>query len=153
MTDLDKIMSHSRMWPADKFFRAKRDEQDARHHQFDNVEYGLEPNVKTSPGGLRDLQTAIWVMARKFGTTDPEDLEKLDTLRDGTQIFFRPVKPTDETALSKMLYSLSAASVQKRYFTYTKRFPHKDVQKLTNIDYDQNLAILGVVPKSGADRF
>jgi acyl-CoA hydrolase/GNAT superfamily N-acetyltransferase len=81
----------------------------------------------------------------------PEDLEKLDTLRDGTEIFFRPVKPTDEAALSKMLYSLSAASVQKRYFTYAKPFPHKDVQKLTNIDYDQNLAIVGVVPGTGGD--
>jgi acyl-CoA hydrolase/GNAT superfamily N-acetyltransferase len=79
----------------------------------------------------------------------PEELEKYDTLRDGTEIFFRPVKPTDDEALSKMLYSLSNQSVQKRYFTYTKRFPHKDVQKLTNVDYQQNLSIVGVVPKSG----
>ena len=43
-------------------------------------EYGLEPNLKTSPGGLRDLQTAIWVMARKFGTTDPAELERLGML-------------------------------------------------------------------------
>jgi len=78
--------------------------------------------------------------------TYPEELEHYDTLRDGTEIFFRPVKPTDETALSEMLYSLSGTSVQRRYFTYTKAFPHKDVQKLTNIDYKQNLAIVGVVP-------
>jgi len=76
----------------------------------------------------------------------PEELERLDTLRDGTQIFFRPVKPTDEAALSEMLYSLSSSSVEKRYFTHTKTFPHKDVQKLTNVDYQQNLAIVGVVP-------
>jgi len=76
----------------------------------------------------------------------PEELERLDTLRDGTQIFFRPVKPTDEAALSEMLYSLSSSSVEKRYFTHTKAFPHKDVQKLTNVDYQQNLAIVGVVP-------
>ena len=81
----------------------------------------------------------------------PEELEKYDTLRDGTEIFFRPVKPTDEAALSKMLYSLSSASVQKRYFTHTKRFPHKDVQKLTNIDYQQNLSVIGVVPDAGGD--
>ena len=78
--------------------------------------------------------------------TYPEELEHYDTLRDGTEIFFRPVKPTDETALSDMLYSLSAASVKKRYFTHTRTFPHKDVQKLTNIDYDNELAIVGVVP-------
>ncbi|MBN1125222.1 MAG: GNAT family N-acetyltransferase [Sedimentisphaerales bacterium] len=76
----------------------------------------------------------------------PEELERYETLRDGTEIFFRPVKPTDEAALSEMLYSLSRESVKRRYFTHTKTFPHKDVQKLTNVDYEQNLAIVGVVP-------
>ena len=76
----------------------------------------------------------------------PDELEKYDTLRDGTQIFFRPVKPTDEPALSEMLYSLSKQSVRSRYFTHTMTFPHKDVQKLTNIDYENDLAIVGVVP-------
>ena len=76
----------------------------------------------------------------------PEELERYDTLRDGTQIFFRPVKPTDEPALSDMLYSLSTDSVRTRYFTHTMTFPHKDVQKLTNIDYRNDLAIVGVVP-------
>jgi acyl-CoA hydrolase/RimJ/RimL family protein N-acetyltransferase len=76
----------------------------------------------------------------------PQELERYVTLKDGTEIFFRPVKPTDESALSEMLYSLSTDSVKKRYFTHTKTFPHKDVQKLTNIDYDQNLAIVAVVP-------
>ena len=76
----------------------------------------------------------------------PHDLERYMILKDSTEVFFRPVKPTDESALSDMLYSLSTESVKKRYFTHTKTFPHKDVQKLTNIDYDQNLAIVCVVP-------
>ena len=76
----------------------------------------------------------------------PDELEHYDTLHDGTEIFFRPVKPTDEPALSGMLYSLSEESVRKRYMTRTKAFPHKDVQQLTNIDYKNDLAIVGVVP-------
>ncbi len=71
---LDKILGGRRMWPPAKFFRAKRDEQVNRHKQFDNVDYGLEPNLKESPGGLRDLQTALWVMQRQFGTADPRAL-------------------------------------------------------------------------------
>lgn len=77
---LDKIMSSNRLWPSDRFFKAKRDEQEARHSQYDNVEYGLEPNLKTSPGGLRDLQTAMWIFQRQFGTNDPRDLERLGAL-------------------------------------------------------------------------
>jgi acyl-CoA hydrolase len=76
----------------------------------------------------------------------PQELERSETLRDGTEIFFRPVKPADEPALSEMLYSLSGESVRTRYFTATMTFPHKDVQKLTNIDYRNDLAIVGVVP-------
>ena len=76
----------------------------------------------------------------------PEELEHVDTLRDGTEIFFRPIKSTDEPALSEMLYSLSEESIRKRYMAHTKTFPHRDVQQLTNIDYKNDLAIVGVVP-------
>ena len=76
----------------------------------------------------------------------PEELERHQTLKDGTEIFFRPVKPADEPALAEMLYSLSAETVRTRFFTHTKTFPHKDVQQLTNIDYQNNLAIVGIVP-------
>ncbi|MHC4284643.1 MAG: GNAT family N-acetyltransferase, partial [Planctomycetota bacterium] len=57
----------------------------------------------------------------------PEELEHYDTLYDGTRIFFRPVKPTDEPTLSEMLYSLSKKSVRTRYMTHTMTFPHKRV--------------------------
>ncbi len=78
--------------------------------------------------------------------TYPEELERYETLRDGTEIFFRPVKPTDEPALSEMLYSLSEKSIRTRYMTHTVVFPHRDIQRLTNIDYRQDIAIVGVIP-------
>ena len=84
--------------------------------------------------------------------TYPEELERYDTLRDGTEIFFRPVKPTDEPALSEMLYSLSKESVQTRYFAHTMTFPHRDVQQLTNIDYRQDISIVGSVPGTSGEQ-
>ncbi len=82
----------------------------------------------------------------------PEELERYETLRDGTEIFFRPVKPTDEPALSEMLYSLSEESIRTRYMAHTVIFPHRDIQRLTNIDYRQDIAIVGVIPDvSGED--
>jgi len=76
----------------------------------------------------------------------PEELEHYATLKDGTEIFFRPIKPSDEPALAEMLYSLSEESVRRRYMTRTVAFPHRDLQQLTNIDYKKDLAIVGVVP-------
>lgn len=77
---LDRALSSTRLWPAKDFFKAKLGEQNKRHAQYDNVDYGLEPNLKSSPGGLRDLQTAMWVCQRKFGTTDLAALESLGML-------------------------------------------------------------------------
>ncbi|AMD02031.1 [protein-PII] uridylyltransferase [Halomonas chromatireducens] len=67
-------ISADRMWPADQFFEAKWQEQITRHHRFNNSEYHLEPNIKSSPGGLRDIQMIGWVAKRHFGSQRYEDL-------------------------------------------------------------------------------
>ena len=43
------------------FFAAKLQEQDNRHAKFNDTAYNLEPNIKESPGGLRDLHMIAWL--------------------------------------------------------------------------------------------
>jgi [protein-PII] uridylyltransferase len=43
------------------FFVAKFKEQDNRHAKFNDTAYSLEPNIKESPGGLRDLHMILWL--------------------------------------------------------------------------------------------
>ncbi len=42
------------------FFRDKMLERERRHQRFEDTPYALEPNVKESPGGLRDLHVFLW---------------------------------------------------------------------------------------------
>ena len=55
--DLNKI---SKKWNKTKFFKAKRLEQYHRFQSFDSTEFSLEPDLKESPGCLRDFQTALF---------------------------------------------------------------------------------------------
>jgi [protein-PII] uridylyltransferase len=43
------------------FYLAKQNEQERRHARFIDADYNLEPHLKESPGGLRDLQTVLWI--------------------------------------------------------------------------------------------
>lgn len=73
--------SDSKVWPIKMFVQAKIDEQKARHVKYHDVDYALEPNVKTSPGGLRDIQTIAWVSKRHFGARSFHDLVQLGFLK------------------------------------------------------------------------
>ena len=59
---------HAQMDPR-AFMLAKTLEMRQRHTKYENTPYALEPNCKESPGGLRDLQTIIW-LARAAGFGD-----------------------------------------------------------------------------------
>jgi len=72
--EMKEAVGPQHIWPSREFFRAKRDEQIARHHRYHDTAYNLEPNIKENPGGLRDLQVIGWVAKRHFGADTLHDL-------------------------------------------------------------------------------
>ncbi|WKE64530.1 [protein-PII] uridylyltransferase [Gallaecimonas kandeliae] len=90
---LKRGLSPAHCWPVAAFFKAKADEQIARHGRYDSTAYNLEPNLKGNPGGLRDIQTVVWVLLRHLnrkdlpalaeqGWLEQEELDELIACRD-----------------------------------------------------------------------
>lgn len=94
---MQDAIAPDKMWPSDRFFEEKRKEQIVRHHRYHDTAYNLEPNVKGSPGGLRDIQMIGWVAKRHFGAANLAELVdhrfltpgQLKRLEDGQAFLWR----------------------------------------------------------------
>lgn len=77
----------------------------------------------------------------------PVELEHVERFGD-LELFFRPVKASDERLLQEYLYHLSERSVYLRFLQIRKAFPHDLAQKLVAMDYEESLAIVGTLGAS-----
>lgn len=59
---------------SDKFIKEKISDMKGRRDKYGSTVYLLEPNLKEGEGGLRDLQTAMWVARVKYKFSDPREL-------------------------------------------------------------------------------
>ncbi len=126
-----------KIWSSQDFFTAKHREQHARHRKYHNTAYKLEPNIKESPGGLRDIQMIAWVANRHFGTASLEELVERDfltreeyrTLVDGRNLLWR---------IRFALHALTGRGEDRLLFDYQRtlaeKFGFRDDEKRLGVE-------------------
>ncbi len=77
----------------------------------------------------------------------PQDLEEPFALRNGRQLLLRPIRPEDEPAHYDFLSQVSIEDMRFRFFGLVRRLPHSEMARLTQIDYDREMAFVAVAPR------
>jgi acetyltransferase len=72
----------------------------------------------------------------------PKELESEMTLPDGRTLLLRPVRPEDAPAFQEIFASLSPEAVRFRFLHPMNLLPHKEAARLTQIDYDREMALV-----------
>lgn len=72
----------------------------------------------------------------------PKELEERITLPDGQNMLIRPIRPEDEPALQKLFASLSIEEIRLRFLHAMRSLSHKMAARLTQIDYDREMALV-----------
>ena len=76
--EMDKKINYalSTLWTKNNFYNAKYVEQQQRHSEFFSTAYNLEPDLKESPGTLRDFQSALWILQHCFDLKTVNEISK-----------------------------------------------------------------------------
>lgn len=75
----------------------------------------------------------------------PPEWETDVVLADGATLHLRPIRPEDHDALNALFGRLSAETIQFRFFTPLKELSETWLTRLTTIDYDDRMALVGVL--------
>ena len=75
----------------------------------------------------------------------PAEEERTTTLKDGSEILLRPTRATDEAAMKKLFYSLTAEDIYTRFFTNLKSLTAERAQHLCTVDFENEMAFAAVV--------
>jgi len=83
----------------------------------------------------------------------PSKYRKKITLKDGTKVVLRPIKPEDEYLWLDMFKSFSQETIRYRFFRIIKDTPHEMRTRYCNIDYDREMGIVAEIEEEGKKRF
>ena len=76
----------------------------------------------------------------------PQDLEETLILRDGSEALARPIRPEDEPAHHEFIARLTPEDIRFRFFGFVRRLEHTQMARLTQIDYDREMAFIATAP-------
>lgn len=80
---------------------------------------------------------------------DLSQYSEAETLRDGKQILIKAIHPVDKEELLEGFHRLSPQSVYFRMFTAKKDLTQDELESFTNIDFEDNMALVVWIEESG----
>ena len=74
----------------------------------------------------------------------PHHIQAKHVFKNGIEIRFRAIRPSDEEEMRRLFYRFSEMAVYSRYFTPVLSMPHTKTQEYVNVDYNRLMSIVAL---------
>ncbi|MDR3439308.1 bifunctional acetate--CoA ligase family protein/GNAT family N-acetyltransferase [Telmatospirillum sp.] len=108
-------------------------------------------------GGVLAVDARISITAAAFATDRlairpyPKAIEEILILSDGRQVLVRPIRPEDEPNHHVFISKLTPEDIRFRFFGLVGELPHSEMARLTQIDYDREMAFIATVVEDNVE--
>ena len=76
---------------------------------------------------------------------DARHFEITDTLRDGTPITIRAIRPNDKELINEAFKNLEPETIYKRFFRYKSELTDDELKRINEFDFETNVALVVTV--------
>lgn len=101
----------------------------------------LDANIRLEPLTLPAAQ-------RMAISPYPKQYERVFSMADGRSFLIRPILPEDEPELRDLVRRMPAEDVRMRFFQPIRELPHEMAARLTQLDYEREMAFIVTEPNS-----
>ena len=135
------------LWTRNNFYNQKFIEQQRRHSEFHSSAYNLEPDLKESPGTLRDFQSALWILQHCYGLDSQDAINKSGVIDEEFKKaieaynFIKSLRFATNIATQKNRLNFEAQIEVSKYAKLNKKSSKASVEKMMK-NYYENASIL-----------
>jgi len=114
---------------------------------------GTDGSLSMLPGAIVELDPDPPPPRRRLVLAPyPSELTRELELKEGTHLLARPIRPEDEPKLIEFLQSLDPEQIRLRFFHVIRHFTHEMAARMSQIDYDREIAFVAVDDSGGSSR-
>ena len=82
---------------------------------------------------------------------DASTYSKTETLKNGTEVIIRSIRPDDKQMLAEAFRNLEPESIYTRFFFHKKTLTDADLKEATEVDFDAVVALVVTIGENDAE--
>ncbi len=98
------------------------------------------------------IRTTMSEIGGRLSLPGEEYMNTTYLIKNGVEVNFRSIRPTDEPHIRDLVYDLSRETIYYRFMSQMRRFSSRQIQDFVFIDHRRDVAVVGTIPEAHGEK-